>query len=166
MAKNLDQLPDRYVSPSHSHEGSLDGSGYRFGIVCARFNRLITASLLMGAVSGLTDHGVLASDVHTLWVPGAFEVPLAMTRSFDNYDAMIAIACVIQGDTPHFDYVCQGITQGIVSAINEHKKPGVFCVLTTKTVEQATDRARPHCSSNKGYEAALTAIEMVTLLAN
>ena len=86
-----------------------------------------------------------------------------MATKFPNYDAMIAIACVIQGDTPHFDYVCKGITEGVTLAINDHKKPGIFCVLTTNNQREAEERSKPD-KTNKGYEAAISAIEMANLI--
>ncbi len=163
MGKNLNIEPDHYTEPDQSITGSLDGSSLNIGIVCARFNQTITKSLLMGAIDGLTEHGVQQDAITTHWVPGAFEVPVIADIIFPKYDVIIAIACVIQGDTPHFDYVCQGITSGLTNAIHTHQKPGIFCVLTTDTVEQADERSRPKSKTNKGYEAALSAIEMGTI---
>lgn len=163
MGKNLNIEPSHYQKPNHSIEGSLDGSTLNIGIICAKFNQTITKSLLMGAINGLTKHGVQDDAITTHWVPGAFEVPVIADIIFPKYDAIIAIACVIQGDTPHFDYVCQGITSGITTAIHTHQRPGIFCVLTTNTVEEAEERSKPNSTNNKGYEAALTAIEMANL---
>jgi 6,7-dimethyl-8-ribityllumazine synthase len=163
MGTNLNQEPDHYTEPTQSMIGSLDGAGLSIGIVCARFNQAITKSLLMGAMDGLTKHGVSEDAIRTHWVPGAFEVPLITDLILPEYDAVIAIACVIRGDTPHFDYVCNGITSGLTSAIHTHQKPAIFCVLTTDTVEQAEVRSKPNSTDNKGYEAALGAIEMATL---
>ena len=164
MADNITGNPAGYIPPIHSIEGSLDGTNQRIGIICAKFNERITKSLLMGAISGLTAHGVNEDNVTTHWVPGAFEIPIVADTIFPTYDAVIAIACVIKGDTPHFDYVCDAITQGMTLANANHKKPGIFCVLTTHTKDQADARSKPNCTRNKGYEAALTALEMITLL--
>lgn len=164
MADNITGTPEGYAPPSHALEGSLNGHSKNVGIICAKFNEKITKSLLMGAIRGLTDHGVSDNAIITHWVPGAFEVPVVAERIFPKYDALIAVACVIKGDTPHFDYVCDAITQGLTLANARHKKPGIFCVLTTNTKAQADERSIPNCTSNKGYEAALTAIEMMNLL--
>jgi 6,7-dimethyl-8-ribityllumazine synthase len=164
MADNIIGNPIGYIPPNNSIEGSLDGKNHRIGIVCAKFNERITKSLLMGAISGLTAHGVNEDNITTHWVPGAFEIPIVADTIFPTYDALIAIACVIKGDTPHFDYVCDAITQGMTLANAKHKKPGIFCVLTTNTKAEADARSTPNCTSNKGHEAALTALEMVNLL--
>jgi 6,7-dimethyl-8-ribityllumazine synthase len=161
---NQTGTPDHFEYPRNHTTGSLDGRLLRIGIVCARFNEFITKSLLMGAISGLSDHHVSDANHHTYWVPGAFEIPLMMSHIMPTYDAVIALACVIKGDTAHFDYVCDAVTQGVLQVSLQHQKPGIFGVLTTDTVDQALERARPHSPSNKGYEAALTAIEMANAL--
>ena len=166
MGKNLNTEPKIYKKPNNCIEGDLNGANFRIGIVCAKFNQAITKSLLMGAISGLTDHGVSEENIVTHFVPGAFEVPVVADKIFPNYDAVIAIACVIKGDTPHFDYVCDAITNGLTTAIHTHQKPGIFCVLTTNTVGQAEERAIPNSPDNKGYEAAIAAIETCQVLAN
>ncbi|MGC6367610.1 MAG: 6,7-dimethyl-8-ribityllumazine synthase [Candidatus Marinamargulisbacteria bacterium] len=166
MSDNITGNPTGYTPPAHAIEGSLTGTGKKIGIICAKFNERITKSLLMGAITGLTEHGVSESNIVTHWVPGAFEVPVVAETIFPKYDAIIAIACVIKGDTPHFDYVCDAITQGMTLANANHKKPGIFCVLTTNTKAQADERSKPNCTSNKGYEAALTALEMINLLSD
>ena len=165
MADNLTGNPEHYCPPPYAFKGSLSGDALRIGIICATFNERITKSLLMGCYDGLTTHAVANQNIATYWVPGAFEIPVVAENIFPNYDALIAIACVIKGDTPHFDYVCDAITQGMTLANATHKKPGVFCVLTTNTVDEAMARSKPNCPSNKGYEAALGAIEMANLLA-
>ena len=165
MANNITGSPDDYTPPKHSTRGTLAGKNKKIGIICAKFNEQITKSLLMGAISGLTQHDVNEDNIHTYWVPGAFEVPVVAENIFPKYDAIIAIACVIKGDTPHFDYVCNAITQGMTLANSNHKKPGIFCVLTTNNQQEADARAQPQSKTNKGYEAALSAIEMLTLLA-
>lgn len=164
MAISLEGTPENYIEPKNSITGSLNGNGLKIGIICARFNERITKSLLTGAVDGLTTHGVHNSNIITHWVPGAFEIPVMAEHTLPKYDAIIAIACVIRGDTPHFDYVCEAITQGMTLAISNHKKPGIFCVLTTNNNDEAFERCKPNCESNKGYEAALTAIEMINLV--
>ena len=166
MGKNLNTEPDFYIPPKNYIEGDLVGMNLRVGIVCAKFNQAITKSLLMGTISGLTNHGVLENNIITHFVPGAFEVPVVVDKIFPNFDVIVAIACVIRGDTPHFDYVCQGITNGITSAIHAHQKPGIFCVLTTDTVEQAEVRSKENSKTNKGYEAAVAAIETCSVLSH
>ena len=111
MANNTG-TPEGYTPPRHALEGSLNGYNKKVGIICAKFNEKITKSLLMGAIQGLSDHEVSEDSIITHWVPGAFEVPIIAERIFPNYDALIYIACVIKGDTPHFDYVCDAVTQG------------------------------------------------------
>lgn len=146
-------------------ETRLDGRGVRVGVVVARFNHLITLRLLDGCVSRLAELGCEQVDV--LWVPGAFEIPLAaqLASRSGRYDALVAIGVVVRGDTPHFDYVCQGVTDGVGRVSLAENLPISFCVLTTETVEQALVRAvkpgEPGC--NKGAEAAEVAIEMVSL---
>ena len=164
MGKNLNQTPSFYRTPKHLIEGDLDGTHLKIGIVCARFNQFITKSLLMGAIEGLIKHNVNEDNILTHVVPGAFEVPVVVEKLLPKVDVVIAIACVIKGDTPHFDYVCQGITSGITQAISQHKKPCIYCVLTTNTIKQAESRAVPHSTANKGYEAALAAIETANLI--
>jgi 6,7-dimethyl-8-ribityllumazine synthase len=164
MGKNLNTVPNHFIEPKNSIQHNLDGSKLTIGIVTAEFNQAITKSLFMGAMQGLTEHGVLENNIISTWVPGAFEVPVVANKLFKKVDAVIAIACVIQGDTPHFDYVCNGITQGLNLAIQSNEKPGIFCVLTTNTVAQAEERAIPNAKSNKGYEAAITAIQTVNTL--
>jgi len=164
MGKNLNIEPDTYTPPKNLIEADLNGANFRVGIVCAKFNQTITKSLLMGTLSGLTDHYVNENNIDTYFVPGAFEVPVVVDKIFPKYDVVIAIACVIRGGTPHFDYVCNGITSGITTAIHNHQKPCIFCVLTTDNEEQAHDRSKPNSKENKGYEAALAAIETANIL--
>jgi 6,7-dimethyl-8-ribityllumazine synthase len=146
-------------------EARLDGRGMRVAAVVARFNHLITLRLLEGCSARLAELGCEPLDV--LWVPGAFEIPLAAQRAArtGRYDALVAIGCVVRGDTPHFDYVCQGVTDGVGRVALAENLPIAFCVLTTETVEQALDRAaKPgERGSNKGAEAAEVAVEMVSL---
>jgi 6,7-dimethyl-8-ribityllumazine synthase len=143
----------------------LTGRGRRFGIVVSRFNQFIGARLLDGAVDGLLRHEVDRDAIDVAWVPGAFEIPLAASRMArsGNYDAVICLGAVIRGATPHFDYVAAEVSKGIASVGLETGVPVTFGVLTTDTIEQAIERAGAK-SGNKGFEAAMTAIEMVSLL--
>ncbi len=146
-------------------ETRLEARGLRVAAVVARFNHLITARLLEGCSQRLAELGCEALDV--LWVPGAFEIPLAAQRAArtGNYDGLVAIGAVVRGDTPHFDYVCQGVTDGVGRVALSENLPIAFCVLTTETIEQALERAakpeEPGC--NKGAEAAEVVVEMVNL---
>ncbi len=146
-------------------EGKLLAEGFRFGIVVSRFNSFITERLLDGALDCLKRHGCREEDIEVVWVPGSFEIPLVAKRMAkkSSYDAVIALGAVIRGETPHFDYVAAEVSKGIAAVSLETEKPVVFGVLTTDTVEQAIDRAGTK-AGNKGWEAALTAIEMVNLL--
>jgi 6,7-dimethyl-8-ribityllumazine synthase len=146
-------------------ESRLDGHGLRVAAVVARFNHLITLRLLEGCSARLAELG--CDEVDVLWVPGAFEIPLAAQQAARSgrYDALVAIGAVVRGDTPHFDYVCQGVTDGVGRVALAENLPIAFCVLTTETIDQALDRAaKPgEPGSNKGAEAAEVAVEMVSL---
>ncbi len=144
-------------------EGKLSASGIKFGIVVSRFNSFITDKLLEGAIDCLLRHGAKKEDITVLKVPGAFEVPLAAKKMTSKFDAVIALAAVIRGETPHFDYVAAEVSKGLAQTALNTGVPVAFGVLTTDTVEQAIDRAGAK-SGNKGFEAALTAIEMVNAL--
>ena len=141
--------------------GSLDGAGLRFGIVVARFNRSVTGALLAGALEALAAHRVADDDVLVVHVPGAFEVPFAAQKLAvaGRCDALICLAAVVRGETPHFEYISAEVTRGVGSIVAEHRLPIAFGVLTTDTIEQALARAGEG-HGNKGYEAAVTAIEM------
>lgn len=141
--------------------GSLEGRGLRFGIVVARFNRSVTSPLLAGALEGLAAHGVADDDLVVVHVPGAFEVPFAAQQlaASGRCDALICLAAVIRGETPHFEYISAEVTRGVGAIVAEHRIPVAFGVLTTDTIEQALARAGEG-HGNKGYEAAVTAIEM------
>ncbi|HEX7511210.1 MAG TPA: 6,7-dimethyl-8-ribityllumazine synthase [Chitinivibrionales bacterium] len=145
-------------------EGLLNASGKRFGIVASRFNEFITKKLLEGAIDCLVRHGAQADAISIVWVPGAFEIPLAAKRlaKSNAYDAVICIGAVIRGNTPHFDYIAAEVTKGIASVGLAHDVPVIFGVLTTDTIEQAVERAGTK-SGNKGWDAALTAVEMTDL---
>jgi 6,7-dimethyl-8-ribityllumazine synthase len=145
-------------------EGDLDAKGLKFGVIVSRFNLAVTEKLLTGALAAIAEHGGAERDVDVVRVPGAFEIPLiarglAATR---RYDALICLGAVVRGDTPHFDYIARAVTRGITDVIAEHRVPVAFGVLTTDNIEQALARAGAEMS-NKGFEAALTAIEMATL---
>ena len=146
-------------------EGNLVAQGLRVGIVVGRFNEFIVSKLLGGALDGLKRHGVEEENIDVAWVPGAFELPLIakkMAKS-EKYDAVICLGAVIKGSTPHFDYVCAEASKGIASVALSSEKPVIFGVLTTDTIEQAIERAGTK-AGNKGYDAAVTAIEMANLL--
>lgn len=145
-------------------EGRLDGHGMRFGIIASRFNGFITERLLDGALGGLRRHGAGDASVDVVWVPGAFEISFIAHKmaASERYDALICVGAVIRGDTPHFDYICAELSRGLGHAMNEYGVPIAFGVLTTNTVEQAVDRAGAKMG-NKGYEAAVAAIEMASL---
>ena len=145
--------------------GEVDGEGMRIAVVCGRFNDLITTRLLDGALGALGVHGVAEVDVDVAWVPGAFEIPLAAKTFADSgrYDAVVALGCVIRGDTAHFEYVAGPAAEGIQQAALITGVPIVFGVLTTENLDQALERSDPE-GDNKGEDSARTAIEMVDLL--
>ena len=147
-------------------EGKLWGEGYRFGIVLARFNGFITERLLEGALDGLTRHGVRDDDIDVLKVPGSFEIPLAAKRlaALNRYDAIICLGAVIRGATAHFEYVAGEASKGVANVALESGVPCIFGILTTETIEQAVERAGTKMG-NKGWEAALSAVEVVNVLA-
>lgn len=143
----------------------LVGTGLKVAIVVARFNEFITGKLLGGARDALERHGADPADVDVAWVPGAFEIPLAaqkLARS-GRYDAVICLGAVIRGATPHFDYVAAEVSKGTAQVALQTGVPVAFGVLTTDTIEQAIERAGTK-AGNKGFEAAVTAIEMANLL--
>ncbi len=145
--------------------GTVDGSGMRIAVVCGRFNDLITSRLLAGAETGLAVHGVAEDDVTVVWVPGAFEIPLAAKAlaATGRYDAVLTLGCVIRGDTAHFEYVAGPCADGVQQAQLETGVPVVFGVLTTENLDQALVRSEAD-RDNKGEEAARTGIEMADLL--
>lgn len=144
-------------------EGSLDASGRRFGIVVGRFNALITDRLLDGAVDGLVRHGAARGAIDVVRVPGCWEIPLGLRwMAGRGYDALIAIGCVIRGGTPHFEYVAGEVTKGVAQVQMQHGLAVSLGVLTTDSIAQAIERAGTK-HGNKGWEAALAAIEMAQL---
>ena len=145
-------------------EGDLQGQGLKVAIVASRFNGFITDRLVEGALDALRRHGVLEKDITLVKVPGSFELPLAVRRaSAGKVDAVIALGTLIRGGTPHFDYLSAEVTKGIAQVTLDSGVPVSFGVLTTDTVEQAIERAGTK-AGNKGFEAALSAIEMAKLL--
>jgi 6,7-dimethyl-8-ribityllumazine synthase len=146
-------------------EGNLEASGLKFAVVVARFNSFITDRLLAGALDALTRSGVAADSIDVVKVPGSWELPLTAKKlaATNKYAAIVALGAVIRGDTPHFDHVANQAASGLAAVALESGLPVSFGVLTTNTMEQAIDRAGGK-SGNKGYDAALTAIEMADLL--
>lgn len=151
-------------SPVHEQRGALDATGLRVAVLVARFNAQVTDRLREGAVAALTDHGVAEADIQIVRVPGAWELPQAAARAAaaGRFDAVVTLGCVIRGETPHFEYVCQEATLGLGAVARDSDVPVVFGVLTTDTVEQAEARAGDG-ADNKGFETALAAIEMVSV---
>ncbi|MDR0138534.1 6,7-dimethyl-8-ribityllumazine synthase [Metabacillus idriensis] len=146
-------------------EGNLVGSGLKVAIIVGRFNEFITSKLLSGAVDALKRHGVEDENVELAWVPGAFEIPLVAKKmaSSNKYDAVITLGTVIRGSTTHYDYVCNEAAKGVSQASMSTGVPVIFGVLTTESIEQAIERAGTK-AGNKGYEAAVAAIEMANLM--
>jgi 6,7-dimethyl-8-ribityllumazine synthase len=146
-------------------EGNLDAKGLRFGIIVGRFNSFIGERLLEGALDALVRHGADDGQIDVARVPGAFEIPLAAKKLAESgkYNALICLGAVIRGSTPHFDYVASEVSKGVASVSLESGVPVAFGVLTTDSIEQAIERAGTK-SGNKGFEAAVTAIETANLL--
>ena len=146
-------------------EGSLSGSKLKVAIVAARFNDFIVSKLVGGAHDCLTRHDVNPSNVDEVWVPGAFEIPVAALTLAESgkYDAVICLGAVIRGSTSHYDYVCSETAKGISHVSLKTKVPTIFGVVTTDTIEQAIERAGTK-AGNKGWDAAMAAIEMGNLL--
>jgi len=147
-----------------TYQGNLLAEGLKVGIVVARFNEFISNKLLGGALDALERHGIDTEDVDVVWVPGAFEIPLIAQKMADkDYHAVICLGAVIRGATPHFDYVSAEVSKGVAQVGLKSEKPVIFGVLTTDTIEQAVERAGTK-AGNKGFEAAVSAIEMSNLL--
>jgi len=145
-------------------QGHLKAEGRRFGIVVSRFNEFITTRLLEGALDCLSRHGAKDEDITVLWVPGSFEIPVTAKKLAESgrYDAVICLGAVIRGDTPHFEYIASEVAKGTAQVALSTGCPVSFGVLTTDTVEQAIERAGTK-AGNKGWHAALSAIEMADL---
>ncbi|QNU67719.1 6,7-dimethyl-8-ribityllumazine synthase [Ruminiclostridium herbifermentans] len=148
-----------------TYEGKLVANGLKFGVVIGRFNEFISSKLYGGVVDGLVRHGADEKDIEAAWVPGAFEIPLVAQKlaASKKYDAVICIGAVIRGSTAHFDFVASEVSKGIAKVSLDTGVPVIFGVLTTDTIEQAIERAGTK-AGNKGYDAAVTAIEMANLL--
>ncbi len=146
-------------------EGQLDARGLRFALIVSRFNSFVTERLLAGALDGLQRTGAAEGDVEIVRVPGSWEMPAAaaVLARQKRFDAIICLGAVIRGETPHFDYIAAEAAKGLAQVTMETGVPVAFGVLTTNTLEQAIDRAGAK-SGNKGYEAAMTAVEMANLL--
>ncbi|HJJ30386.1 MAG TPA: 6,7-dimethyl-8-ribityllumazine synthase [Methanocorpusculum sp.] len=147
------------------YEGNLVSKNIKVGIVAARFNEFIVSKLVGGALDGLKRHDVLENDIEIAWVPGAFEIPLIAAKMAESkkYDAIICLGAVIRGSTSHYDYVCNEVTKGIATVSLKSGIPVMFGVLTTDNLEQAIERAGSKVG-NKGYDAAVGAIEMVNVI--
>jgi len=146
-------------------EGKLTVSDIKVGIVVARFNEFITSKLLGGALDCLKRHSITEDTIDVAWVPGAFEIPLIASKMANSgkYDAVICLGAVIRGSTSHYDYVCSEVSKGVASVSLKSDIPVMFGVITTENIEQAIERAGTK-AGNKGYEAAIAAIEMVNLI--
>jgi 6,7-dimethyl-8-ribityllumazine synthase len=147
------------------YEGDFSPPQGRFGVIAARFNGTLVEDLVSGALDGLRRHGVADADIDLIRVPGSFEIPLVAQRlaKSQRYAALICLGAVIRGETTHYDHVCAGATSGVARAALDSGVPVIFGILTTETMEQAINRAGGK-SGNKGFDAALAAIEMVNLL--
>ena len=148
-------------------EGKLIAKGLKVNVIVGRFNEFISGKLLEGAKDALLRHGMDQKEIDVTWVPGAFEIPLVAKKiaKTKQYDAVICLGAVIRGGTPHFDYVASEVAKGIAHVSLDTEVPVVFGVLTTDTIEQAIERAGTK-AGNKGFEAAVTAIEMANLFKN
>lgn len=146
------------------YEGKLVAEGLSFGVVVSRFNEFITQKLLSGCMDALTRHGADIQDIEVAWVPGAFEMPvIAQKMTQKKYDAVICLGAIIRGATPHFEYVAAEVTKGVAQVGLQAGIPVIYGIITADTIEQAIERAGTK-AGNKGFDAALTAIEMANLL--
>ncbi len=153
-------------------EGSLEGKGLKIGIIISKFNEPVIENLLKGAMHGLENNGVAEEDIKVFFVPGAFEIPMMLktlcrkNSEFKVFDGFITLGCVIKGETAHFEYISKAVTDGVNRLNMEFEIPTAFCVLTCYTPQQAFERSGnpPTASNNKGYESALSVIEMINLM--
>lgn len=145
-------------------EGELSGKGLRFGIIISRFNQFISERLLEGAIDGLVRHGVKDNDIDIAKVPGAFEIPIMAKRMIETkkVNGVICLGTIIRGDTPHFEFIAAEVSKGVAAVGMDKDIPVIFGILTTDTIEQAIERAGAK-GGNKGWDAALSALEMVNL---
>ena len=150
---------------SKTYEGNLIGKGLKFGLVVSRFNEFFSTKLLEGAKDALLRHGVLEADIDTAWTPGSFEIPLVAQKMAESkkYNAVICLGAVIRGGTPHFDYIASEVAKGIANVGLKTGVPVIFGVITTDTLEQAIERSGTK-DGNKGFDAAVSAIEMANLV--
>jgi 6,7-dimethyl-8-ribityllumazine synthase len=147
-------------------EGTASAQGFRFAVVVSKYNDFVTDRLQAGAIAALTAAGVAARDITLVRVPGAFEIPIAAQRAARSgeFDAVVCLGCIVRGETPHFEYIASAVSHGITTAASATGIPMAFGVLTTNSVEEAIERAGEG-PSNKGWEAAAAAIEMVGVVA-
>jgi 6,7-dimethyl-8-ribityllumazine synthase len=150
---------------SKTYEGNLLGKGLKFGLVVSRFNEFFSLKLLDGARDALTRHGVEETGIEVAWTPGSFEIPLIAKKlaASKRYDAVICLGAVIRGGTPHFDYIASEVAKGIANVMLETGVPVIFGVITTDNLEQAIERSGTK-AGNKGFDAAVSAIEMANLV--
>ena len=146
-------------------EGKLEAGGLKIAIVASRFNSFMTDRMVEGAVDMLSRHGLESDKIDLVWVPGAFEIPLACKNLAKKYDGIIALACVIRGSTPHFEYVSSEVSKGIANVMLEEGVPVGFGVVTADNIEQAIERAGSK-SGNKGADAAMSVVEQINLYKN
>jgi len=148
-------------------EGKFDARGEKIAIVASRFNDFFTSELMDGALDCLHRHGVTDEQIDTAWVPGGFEIPFAAKRFVETgrYAAVICVGCIIQGDTPHFGFVAGEVTKGIAQVSLDSNIPVVYGIVTAETLDQAIERSGTK-AGNKGFDAAMTALEMIDLCAN
>ncbi|MBR4153325.1 MAG: 6,7-dimethyl-8-ribityllumazine synthase [Selenomonadaceae bacterium] len=149
------------------YEGNISGKNLKFGIVVARFNEFITSKLLSGALDALKRHETPEENISVAWVPGCFEIPLIAKKmaSTNNFDAIICLGAVIRGATTHYDYVCNEVSKGVAQVGLQSGVPTIFGIVTTENIQQAIERAGTK-SGNKGFDAAVSAMEMANLLKN
>ena len=147
------------------YEGNISGRGLKFAIVVARFNEFITSKLLSGALDALKRHDTPDENISVAWVPGSFEIPLVAKKlaATNNFDAIICLGAVIRGATTHYDYVCNEVSKGVAQVGLQSGVPTIFGVVTTENIQQAIERAGTK-SGNKGFNAAISAMEMANLL--
>jgi len=150
---------------SKTYEGNLIGKGLKFGVVVSRFNEFFSGKLLEGAKDAFIRHGVLDTDIEVAWTPGSFEIPLIAQKMAESqkYNAIVCLGAVIRGGTPHFDYIAAEVSKGIANIGLKTGVPVIFGVITTDTLEQAIERSGTK-SGNKGFDAAVSAIEMANLV--
>ena len=149
------------------YEGNISGRGLKFAIVVARFNEFITSKLLSGALDALKRHDTADENISVAWVPGAFEIPLVAKKlaTTGEFNAIICLGCVIRGSTTHYDYVCNEVSKGVAAVGLQSGVPTIFGVVTTENIQQAIERSGTK-AGNKGFDAAISAMEMANLLNN